>query len=56
MWVESAWVSRSWISMSGLMPGVILRKTLRIESSPNRTDELDCSPENSDAWASWSRS
>ena len=33
--------------MSGLIPGVTLRNTLRIASSPKKTEELDCSPENS---------
>ena len=37
-------VSASWISMSGLSPGLILRNTLRSESSPKATEELDCSP------------
>ena len=32
--------------MSGFTPGVILRNTLSSESSPNATDELDCSPLN----------
>ncbi len=42
--------------MSGLIPGVTLRKTLRIASSPKKTEELDCSPENSVDVASGSRS
>ena len=33
--------------MSGLTPGVTLRKTFISASSPKATDELDCSPENS---------
>ena len=42
--------------MSGLTPGVTLRKTFISASSPNATDELDCSPEKSVEWASMSRS
>ena len=42
--------------MSGLIPGVTLRNTLRIASSPKKTEELDCSPENSVEVASGSRS
>ncbi len=49
-------MSTSWIAMSGLVPGVILRNTLRIESSPNATEELDCSPLNSVECASRSSS
>ncbi len=30
--------------MSGLTPGVTLRKTFISESSPKATEELDCSP------------
>ncbi len=40
----SASVSASWISMSGLRPGVTLRKTLSRLSSPNTTEVLLCSP------------
>ena len=49
-------MSTSWIEMSGLMPGVTLRKILSRASSPNITEELDCSPLNSVEWASRSRS
>ena len=37
--------------MSGLMPGVTLRKTFISASSPKATEELDCSPLNSVEWA-----
>ena len=42
--------------MSGLRPGVTLRKTFIRLSSPNATEELLCSPLNSDECASVSRS
>ena len=53
---EPARVSTSWMETSGLIPGVTLRKTLSRESSPNITEELDCSPLNSVEWASRSSS
>ena len=37
--------------MSGLTPGVTLRKTFISASSPKATEELDCSPEKSVEWA-----
>ena len=56
MWSEPARVSTSCTWMSGLTPGVILRKTFISESSPKATDEFDCSPEKSVEWVSRSRS
>ena len=43
--LRAARVSTSWTAMSGLLPGVILRNTFSRESSPNLTEESDCSPE-----------
>ena len=42
--------------MSGLVPGVILRNTFISESSPNATEEFDCSPLNRVEWVSRSSS
>jgi hypothetical protein len=49
-------VSASWISMSGFGPGVTFRNTFIRASSPKRTEELLCSPENNEECASRSSS
>ena len=56
MWSDPDRVSTSWTLMSGFTPGVILRNTFIRQSSPNATDEFDCSPENSVECVSRSRS